>query len=1765
MASLGLEQLVAAPKQSNIDSVGASLSSLLDDTSFSPDAIVSDSYKSDSIKIGSLVRDTLKTLTTALQNGADTLEDDLTGTGRKVAMLVTDRFDIKVSALDALILDTTSFSDAITNDGTEAAQVYIPPGALGSSTRRRLATGTSNVETAMWVSNVDLHGTGSTEERALAGPVVHFEVSIDGVPQESLDEPIIVAVPIANEETAAQNCIDQPSSLDLFQQVNDSGFTCGGALVCHTWNATLDDWTTEGCETVTLNETTGSVGCRCTRVSTEYMNLWLPLTNDDEYEFGVLDGVEEACTSCQCTTGINVMLQKLETRSEPDFVELKLAENQFGGELLSNWTFAQVISELPGVEGFISDVLPETGDRSVPITLRMVADQLAESASGYSANMSLQVANENGTGATLLNVSVTAAVVARTVASKTVWGEVLGGEGCDAVVPPGDDSGTLTLSFGQQVNLSFSACDFDSLPVEHSLPVVREQLSDSRAFWAELRSLNESDTGATLNQVAVLPVAGGLYALQVLALTPGTFAPVLWLGNDASDAEAATPRIGFNVTISCDAGQVQFEGECVCPAGTEPISVVDGVVTGCTSCPVGTSKPLPGDGECTPCAAGTYQELEGQLTCDYCAPGTSQPLTGSIACVACTVGTFQALEGQPTCSLCEAGTAQNKVGQATCPDCAGGSYQDQRGQTQCLPCETRLNSTAGATKCTLCANSRYHRTEFEASANSCRDCPPRAGCYWRATTLETVVVDYGYWRLSNLSRDLRSCPMEGGVSPCCGGSLILDSNGSGASNCTRASDDALAADPYCREGHKGPLCSVCVDSGQYFKESDALCRDCPSATYFVVLYLGLFFILLLILVVLECHHHTRVARRLRRLGEKMSALELVARLKHWVSFVQVATVVDLTYSVPAPALYKTIFDSFSWAYLDLFSDLFIPSACIGGWRSVALLKGLTPIVLVALFCCRKIVLALRKGIQRGLSHVRTQQDSESSTKTLGGLSELSFERSGAQHKRLNRWITQSNASLLGLLGASFRDADARAFARHHVYTGMLSTLPVGLLAVMFLSPTIGSYAFQAFNCNRFAKDLDVSPPEYGYFLAGSLDIECGSARYYENFPVAIALIAIWPVGSLVYLMYLLLKIRAALLSHRLGALTSASRLLYSDYKREAFWWEWCELFRKHFLLGFVLFIPEQFSFLRIVVGTLFSLSFLTMQMLVRPHKSIQIALTSIGLQVLLVIYLLASTYMKVLDEFDRLLEEPQLVQRVMGFRSIDEIALLCFCVSGGMVIMLLVLVYYQAALDGRTFVLRKKLTQRPPELSLRSNHLFHLFLSHVWSSGQDQMAVMKRSLQRLLPGVRIFLDVDDLQEIGDLERYVDETALVLIFLSKGYFNSRNCLREARAVQSKRKPITLCQEINTSKGGITLADSYQECPEDLRQYVFKLPSGKDRPVIPYHRIREFQLTSLKLIAQEIVKANPEEYTQLRLRPRLQHLPHLNLRSQSKESISEVRDHDSEELGSQSSLASVEMSHIQRTEAQAELYMKGELELNNLYFGHRVDLLVSDHNPGAIEAAQELVDRFPRALSMTVLSHREQLDSYLADFAAAAAAEASNSEASRLGASNVFEASIASPVSLRSKESSEDIQPGSSAARLVEPHFLLYLNEETFVGEDGERLARLVREVRTTPIPITMAHENDDQRGGCDFARFFQTTPGDLIDDGLYNDIALALHGCAHRSVSLALVARAIGAHQLNVHSTSLLGRMYIRSRALLQRSSSNTSRLLVHHTKSSLKR
>ena len=88
----------------------------------------------------------------------------------------------------------------------------------------------------------------------------------------------------------------------------------------------------------------------------------------------------------------------------------------------------------------------------------------------------------------------------------------------------------------------------------------------------------------------------------------------------------------------------------------------------------------------------------------------------------------------------------------------------------------------------------------------------------------------------------------------------------------------------------------------------------------------------------------------------------------------------------------------------------------------------------------------------------------------------------------------------------------------------------------------------------------------------------------------------------------------------------------------------------------------------------------------------------------------------------------------------------------------------------------------------------------------------------------------------------------------------------------------------------------------------------------------------------------------------------------------------------------------------------------------------------------------------------------------------------------------------------------------------------MGDKGELFANEVRAARANGFQMVMVHENDEADGGCEFARFFETTPQDLIADGLYKALAYAWYPDPFRQVSVALVALAFGAEE--PHSTNL---------------------------------
>ena len=160
-----------------------------------------------------------------------------------------------------------------------------------------------------------------------------------------------------------------------------------------------------------------------------------------------------------------------------------------------------------------------------------------------------------------------------------------------------------------------------------------------------------------------------------------------------------------------------------------------------------------------------------------------------------------------------------------------------------------------------------------------------------------------------------------------------------------------------------------------------------------------------------------------------------------------------------------------------------------------------------------------------------------------------------------------------------------------------------------------------------------------------------------------------------------------------------------------------------------------------------------------------------------------------------------------------------------------------------------------PPASGRSG--YHIFLSHQWKYGQDQVGTIKSMLRLMLPEVRTFLDVDNLTDISMLEQHIGESDMVLVMLTAGYIGSANCRRELREALRRRKPIVLVRESDTNHGALTLGA--------FREEVRMLPVKEDRvaaealvalleggTALEWHREKHLKHATLAMITQRLVE-------------------------------------------------------------------------------------------------------------------------------------------------------------------------------------------------------------------------------------------------------------------------------------------------------------------------
>ena len=296
---------------------------------------------------------------------------------------------------------------------------------------------------------------------------------------------------------------------------------------------------------------------------------------------------------------------------------------------------------------------------------------------------------------------------------------------------------------------------------------------------------------------------------------------------------------------------------------------------------------------------------------------------------------------------------------------------------------------------------------------------------------------------------------------------------------------------------------------------------------------------------------------------------------------------------------------------------------------------------------------------------------------------------------------------------------------------------------------------------------------------------------------------------------------------------------------------------------------------------------------------------------------------------------------------------------------------------------------------------------------------------------------------------------------------------------KKKPIVLVWEPDQAKGGASITALVEELyerrqmladlgstPEACEEYVFRTSQADGRPTIPWHRIKDFQLMSLTMIAQSGLVDSPAYVVRNALKF---YIP--NVTSDPK-----------------------------------------KLSCNK-----PVCLYTSPFNPGAAEAANEL------ATAVLGLSATDRPP----DGCAAIELEL----------------------------------PAWDEASPKATHFLLYLSDETFVGDAGRQFADQMRVVKARDIPYLMIHENDPARHGCEFGHFFSTTPQDLIENGIYGPLAITFSWGAHRQVSLVLAAKVLGAEgKQNRNKLGALQRSTMQALSQKSQISANLRRMSTRNVK-----
>ncbi|KAL1496418.1 hypothetical protein AB1Y20_016373 [Prymnesium parvum] len=352
--------------------------------------------------------------------------------------------------------------------------------------------------------------------------------------------------------------------------------------------------------------------------------------------------------------------------------------------------------------------------------------------------------------------------------------------------------------------------------------------------------------------------------------------------------------------------------------------------------------------------------------------------------------------------------------------------------------------------------------------------------------------------------------------------------------------------------------------------------------------------------------------------------------------------------------------------------------------------------------------------------------------------------------------------------------------------GIFASTSLCLFVVFLLSPQITQAIFQAFQCVPF----EWSPTVTHYYMRSSLAVRCYTSDHDHILLISYVLMLVWPIGSVLLFFSLVHRARSRLIEHTRDEYVVSIRLLHNDYKPESYFWASVELVHRSTLIGWVLLIDEEKSFVRLVLANIICVIMLMWTSITLPYVRMHDNVLAIAAALLLQLTYIWSSYVKVyhaLAEYENPEDDKRISSRVLGFESSNELTVTLLFLGGSLLGIFLTLWTHRLQAQKWGHHIWLKDVGVAPEMSLSMGKRWMLFISHLTiSSASIDWKIISTQADHAKGGAPL--------------RY------------------------------------LCDH---------------ECPRDLVEVIF----GDDGKIIQWHRRIEFQLLSLKKIAEAALLASP----------------------------------------------------------------------------------------------------------------------------------------------------------------------------------------------------------------------------------------------------------------------------------------------------------------------